>query len=69
MGYKFVYTRPENFGSYDAVSRVEFEVDDGRTVDEMLQAFKGLLLATGYYLKGDIVIEESEEQRVTTEDS
>lgn len=58
MSYTLIYNRPEEHAPYSAIESLEICIEDERTLPEMLDAFKAFLLATGYMVNGDIVIEE-----------
>ena len=60
MPTKLIYERPEIHTPYSAVSKIEMTLDDECSVDEMLQAYKEFLLATGYNIDGDIEVTEYE---------
>ena len=57
---KLIYERPEMHAPYSAVSSFEMTIDDERSLDEMLQAYKEFLLALGFGVDGDLdVIDET----------
>jgi len=53
----FKYQVPEAHEPYTAIRSLEVEIADEQTLDEMLDAYKSFLLATGYTINGDIVVE------------
>jgi hypothetical protein len=61
MSYTLIHNRPEEHAPYTAVKSIVMEVEDERSLDEMLDAYKGFLLASGYGIKGDLVVEEYDE--------
>ena len=42
--------------------QILFQLDDGRTIDDMLEAFRCFLLAMGYQFKGELQVVDEEEQ-------
>ena len=53
----FKYQVPEAHEPYTAIRSLEVEIADEQSLDEMLDAYKSFLLATGYTINGDIVVE------------
>ena len=58
---KLIYERPEIHSPYSAVTNITMEIDDERSRDELLDAFKEFLLSTGYQVNGQLVVEEYED--------
>jgi hypothetical protein len=58
---KLINDRPEMHDPHTAVKRLEMVIDDERTLDEMLDAYKDFLLAMGYLVNGNIVVEPYED--------
>lgn len=56
MSFTLMYHRPEEHAPYSAIESLEVEINDERSLDEMLQAFKQFLQACGYVIDGDIDI-------------
>jgi len=57
---KLVYERPEIHAPFSAVNSFTMDIEDERSLDEMLDAYKDFLLAMGYFVDGDLVVERSE---------
>lgn len=55
---KLIYERPDIHVDYSAVSKVEMTIDDERSLDEMLEAYREFLNATGFNIQGVLEVNE-----------
>jgi len=65
---RFVYDRPDIHAPFSAVKRIDFQVDDEASLDEMLDAYKHFLLAVGYGIKLGQYIDIVSDDDVQTND-
>lgn len=57
---------PEDYQEYTAVRDITITCGQDASLDELLDAFKGFLQASGYIVNGNIVIEEPEDSYTIT---
>lgn len=53
---KLVYERPEIHAEFSAVKSIVVELEDERTLDEYLNAYKEFLLSMGFYIDGELAV-------------
>jgi hypothetical protein len=58
--YRLTYTPPNDPGSEYPLINIEMSTSGDATVNQMLQFFEAFLAASGYILKGDLQVVESE---------
>ena len=60
MSVKLVYDRPEIHAPFSAVKSIVVELEDERSLDEYLDAYKEFLLCMGFHIDGhlDVVSED-----------
>ena len=57
---KFINETPDFHEMVTAIRKIEFEVADECSLDELLDAFKSFLLASGYSIDGRVDIVEDD---------
>ena len=58
---KFINETAPFHEEFTATRRIEFEVADEASLDEMLDTFRSFLLASGYAVQNELVVEHDDE--------